>query len=353
MKATVRPFEGGDLRGVDELRIPSYPGHDRARDFEFHHGVYRWLEGHPLGGELRRWVVADGDRIVGHLAAMPQYYRVGGQRVVAHTPADYMVLPRYGFQAISIMRRFFRSTENCVACDQLPEPITVEKRLGAEEVGKLRYAAKLLDLSQLPRLPSAVPSQVPRLLNGGLGVVDGALGRAFGGGHAVEVLEGFDESFDALFEETARGVPCVAEKDAAFLRWRYGPGSPSAPVTVLGVKEGSRLLGYAVLRVMKGKDGALLDLTTLPGRHDVARSLLRGSIRFFRRMGTYIVRYRFVESSTSPRTQDLWRLGFFFREGRSNTLLVKFADPRLHDLARDPSNWSYSTGDGEASFWFA
>jgi hypothetical protein len=38
----------------------------------------------------------------------------------------------------------------------------------------------------------------------------------------------FDASFDELFERIAAGVPCVVEKDAAFLRWRYGPGSPSA-----------------------------------------------------------------------------------------------------------------------------
>ena len=41
------------------------------------------------------------------------------------------------------------------------------------------------------------------------------------------MLERFDETFDELFESVAAGVPCVPEKDAAFLRWRYGPSSPS------------------------------------------------------------------------------------------------------------------------------
>jgi hypothetical protein len=47
----------------------------------------------------------------------------------------------------------------------------------------------------------------------------------------------------------------------------------------------------------------------------------------------------------------LWRLGFFPRQGRRHTLLVKFADRGLHKAALDPTNWSYTTGDGEASFW--
>ncbi len=168
----------------------------------------------------------------------------------------------------------------------------------------------------------------------------------------AEVIEGFDESFDELFEKVAASVPCVAEKDAAFLRWRYGPGSPQFPVTVLGVKEGETLLGYAVLMVNStGQDGNVLDLSVLPGRRDVTQTLLRESVRYFRRAGVQIVRYRFLESPTTPRSSDLRRLGFFFRKGRSHSLLVKFADRGLHKVANEAANWAYTVGDGEASFW--
>ncbi len=44
-------------------------------------------------------------------------------------------------------------------------------------------------------------------------------------------------------------------------------------------------------------------------------------------------------------------MGFFFREGRRHTMLVRFADLDLHETALDPANWSYSVGDGEATFW--
>jgi hypothetical protein len=332
---------------------------------------------------------------VGHLAATPQYYRIGGQRVVAYTPCDYMVDSRHGFQALSLMRAFFRATENCVACDMVPAVIAVESRLGAEVAGQLQYAAKLLNVSRLPvptisspvrrllnlqqtvtargyasrpeterhdaegrvvppllRPRAPIPAPVKELLNGGLRIADEVLGSGFGGDLRAEVLEGFDGSFDELFEKIAAQVSCVPEKDSAFLRWRYGPGSPQFPVTVLGVKEGGTLLGYCVLMVnMTGQDGNVLDLTTLPERRDVARALLRESVRFFRRVGAQIVRYRFLESPTSPRPSDLRRLGFFHRKGRRHTLLVKFADRGLHNTASDIANWSYTVGDGEASFW--
>ena len=399
MKAVVRSLDDPSLEdGVARLRIRAYPQFPETRDVEFFSSAYRWFKSHPLGDALHRWVaVSDDGEVVGHLAATPQYYRIGGQRIVAHTPCDYMVDSRHGFQALSLMRKFFRATENCIACDMVPAVIQVETRLGAEVAGQLQYAAKLLNVSRLPvppapppvrRLlnleepsvpargytshPRAVPQEAaeenagppptrPRLplpapvkglLNGGLRAVDAALSGVFGGSLKAEVIEDFDESFDELFEAVASRVPCVPEKDSAFLRWRYGPGSPQYPVTVLGVKEGKTLLGYAVLMVTwTGQDGNVLDLMTHPERRDVARALLNESIRFFRRAGVQIVRYRFLESATAPRSSDLRRLGFFYRKGRRNSLLVKFADPGAHEMANDTTNWSYSVGDGEASFW--
>ena len=400
MKVAVRSLDDPSLEdGVAQLRIRSYPQFPETRDVEFYSSVYRWFESHPLGNEMYRWVaVADdgqnGSQVVGHLAATPQYYRIGGERVVAYTPCDYMVHSQHGFQALSLMRTFFRAIENCVACDMVPAVITVESRLGAEVAGQLQYAAKLLNVSRLPVPPipspvrrllnlqqtvtgrgyasrpqaephnaeehvaplvrprAPIPAPVKELLNEGLRMVDEALSSGFGGDLRAEVLEGFDESFDELFEKIAAQVPCVPEKDSAFLHWRYGPGSPQFPVTVLGVKEEETLLGYAVLMVTStGQDGNVLDLTTLPQRRDVARALLRESVRLFRQVGVQIVRYRFLESSTSPRSGDLRRLGFFYRKGRRHSLLVKFADRDLHHTANDTVNWSYTVGDGEASFW--
>src|SRR5215210_6887031 len=400
MKVVVRSLDDPSLEdGVARLRIRAYPQFPETRDVEFYSSVYRWFESHPLGNEMYRWVaVADdgqnGSQVVGHLAATPQYYRIGGQRVVAYTPCDYMVHSQHGFQALSLMRTFFRAIENCVACDMVPAVITVESRLGAEVAGQLQYAAKLLNVSRLPVPPipspvrrllnlqqtvtargyasrplaephnaeehvaplvrprAPIPAPVKELLNEGLRMVDEALSSGFGGDLRAEVLKGFDESFDELFEKVAAQVPCVPEKDSAFLRWRYGPGSPQFPVTVLGVKEEETLLGYAVLMVAStGQDGNVLDLTTLPQRRDVARALLRESVRFFRRAGVQIVRYRFLESPSSLRSNDLRRLGFFYRKGRNHSLLVKFAEPGLHKLASAAADWSYTVGDGEASFW--
>ena len=135
------------------------------------------------------------------------------------------------------------------------------------------------------------------------------------------------------------------------MRWRYGPGSPQASATHLGVRGEDQLLGYATLWSSADGDGYLLDLTTRPGRHDVARSLLGQAVQHFRRAGVRSIRYRFLESPTSPQTKDLWRLGFFLSNRMRPLLLVSFADLSLHKVASYTTNWSYSFGDGEMTFW--
>ncbi len=390
-KAKVRPFEEGDARGVGELRVSAFPYLPEVKELGFYDGVYEWLGTHPLAGEIHRWVAATEDgEIVGHLAATPLYYRVNGRRVVAHSPGDYMGHPDYGFHALMLMRKFFSTCENCVSLDMVPEVIGVQSKFGAVDAGQLQYAAKLLNVSRLPmpgpverllspegqaspngrpspegmeqppepegyqppRPRAPIPSPVKGLMNGGLRLMDEALGGAFAGGPKVVPTQQFDESFDAFFEKVAAGVSCVVEKDAAFLRWRYGPGSPQAPVTVLVVREAGGLAGYAVVRTVSGgQDGYVFDLVALPGRRDVARALLRESVRLLREAGAHIIRYRFAESPTGPRSPDLLRLGFFHRHGRRNTLMTKFADEVQHERATSVSRWSYNIGDGEAAFW--
>jgi hypothetical protein len=354
VRPMVRALESTDSEeDLARLRTLVRPQSPEAYDAERQLSIWRWLESHPLADRMHRWVLEAQGRIVGHLAALPQYYYINGRRVVAHTPAEYMVLPKHGFHAITLMRKFFRTCENCVTTDTAPSVIGIETRLGAEEAGRLQFGAKLWNIAALPHFATSVPAPLRRPSNWALRTADVALDRiAFVDGLETETLEIFDKAFDGLFQSVAAAVPCVLEKDATFLRWRYGPGSPQYPVTILGVKDAEALLGYAVLRVSNdGNTGYLLDLMTRPGRHDVARTLLHQAVRHFRRLRVHSARYRFAESCTSPRKKDLWRSGLFLASKGRQILLIRFSDSVLHKTANDAVNWSYSYGDGEGSFW--
>lgn len=346
MTVVVRPYTNADLPGVANLRALLYK-HPDDDQIDWYSSVWSWLERQPAG-EPHRWVLTTGETIAGFLAAVPQVYRIGRHRVVAYTPTDYMVHPNHGFHAIPLMRTFFKTCQNCVTCDSSVPTIKLQSRFGVNSVAELRHTAKLFEASVLPR---SIPGPVQRLLNGGMRITDEVLTFRAERGLKAEVLDSFDERFDILFENIADTLPCLPVKDAAFLRWRYGPGSPHAEALTLGISGPDGLLGYAILRVtVTGRDGYVLDLTTLPGRRDVARELLRCAVRHFMQAGVELIRYRFLESPTSPEARDAWRLGFFPRK-RRHQLLVKFADPALQELARNPANWAYNTGDGEMGFW--
>lgn len=357
----VRPYELADDEGLARLRTQAYPDWPEAREEAWHRSIYRWLAESPLAAQMYRWVAATEDTVVGHLAAVPIPYLVAGHPVVGYTPTDFMSSPGYGFHALSLMRLFFRTCTDYVACDSIPEALAIEKRFGATEVGDLFSEIKLLDPSGYPHRPRGLPRAALVIAGLVTRTMDRALTSA-GRSVPITVLNGFDDRFDDLLARVGAGVPCTVQKDAAFLNWRYGAGSPQHVPAILVVLSGGSLLGYAIMRSTKDGDAYLMDLTASPGRPDVARGLLHGVVDQARQAGAAFLRYRFVASPTSPSARALARLGFLNRDGsrytlpglrtdRRHTLLVRFADEDTHSIASGINHWSYNIGDGEVSFW--
>ena len=363
-RVTLRPYEAADAEGLIRLRPRLYPGWRAATDAEWHRAVYDWLARSPAGEPMHRWVLDDGGEIVGHLAAVPLPYTIGGERLVAHTPTDYMALPGYGFHAVALMRTFFRTCPSYLACNVVGEVSKIEGLFHPTRVARLVHGLKALDVAAYPRLPRRVPRVAAVVAGRALRAVDAVLLAAARGG--IEVAEApivsFDDRFDRLHERIAAAVPCSVEKSSAFLEWRYGAGTPREPMRLLTVYERQDLAGYAVVRTSSHDEGFILDLTTLPGRRDVGRALVAAAVRRFWADRAFVARYRFLPSVAAPAPRDLRRLGFAIRaEGgrglpgiapeRQLELLVKLEDPEADAIAGEAGHWTYNQGDGEASFW--
>ncbi len=358
-RAAIRPYRPQDEAGIVSLRAAAFPSWPAARRHAWSGSAYAWLAASPEGARMRRWVVDAGDRVIGHVAAVPQAYRVDGRRVVAWTPTELMIEPGYGFHALALMRTLFRECPDYVGVNTVPEATAIEARFGAEPVGGLRYEIKALDIARHPDLPRRIPGGALRAAAGGVRAADRILLAAIGHRFRVERIDAFDDGFDRLLERVVRAVPCVVEKDARFLQWRYGPGSPHAAATVLAVRDGDEPLGYAVVRTSPELDGQLLDLTVRPGRRDVARALVGASIETAWAAGAWVLRYWWTPSPVGPSSRDLRALGFLSRETRGraegrprhqHTLMVHLADPHLQRVACDLANWSYALGDGESGW---
>ena len=78
------------------------------------------------------------------------------------------------------------------------------------------------------------------------------------------------------------------ERDAAYLNWRYCDPRAGA-FRITGAFDREALLGYVVTKI-EGSRGYIADLLALPGRTDIARSLVEEALRSFRESNVAAVR---------------------------------------------------------------
>ncbi len=102
-------------------------------------------------------------------------------------------------------------------------------------------------------------------------------------GFTVSQAEGFDERFDALWEEARQQYQVMLVRDRAFLQWRFKE-RPRAEYVVLVAERDGKLLGYVVLREaqMFGLNlGFILDILT--ANQNVAAALVSEAREYFKK----------------------------------------------------------------------
>ncbi len=349
--AELRPMAEDDLEQVFRLYAivfgPEYAQRFRSR--------WAWAQQENLFPDRSyRWVLAAREGVVGFLAAMPMPYSIGGRRVVAHTPCDYMVHPDYRFHGLKLMRQFFSSCPDCVTCDDVPDTIKVTRWLGAQVVGPMVTYTKVLDVRAAAARQrfAGLPGVAFGVGTLGLRALDAVL-LAGAGRPQVRLVQDFDERSIRFFEAQSRRVPALVARDGAFLRWRYGAGSPHAARDILAATDrDGRPVGYAVLYVTEGARPAayVLDLQA-EGSSDfrVERALLAAAVWRARQRGALFMRYHTLVSPWAPPERLMRRLGFVARSRGRRILLVKLADEELMGLAGSAANWYYTYGDAEVS----
>jgi hypothetical protein len=90
----------------------------------------------------------------------------------------------------------------------------------------------------------------------------------------------FDNRIGGFFEEAARPFDFMIVRGKDYLNWRYCERA-AGRFTVRAAEEQGKLLGYLVFKIAEG-EGYIADLLALPGRVDVARSLVEDAHRLFR-----------------------------------------------------------------------
>jgi hypothetical protein len=342
-RVTVREFHESDLPQVLQGYAQVF-GEHAAEQFDRRRG---WsLEHNPCPADVHRWVLVDGERVVGFLAALPQYYTICGQPLVAYTPCDYLVAPEYRFHGLQLMKTFVKQCPNCVTFEDVEATIGVNKWLGIKPVTAFDcYVLPLGPRGVWLQLDSATPAELVRSLIKGM--VQGRDAHRH-----VQPVGDFDDSFDRFAFELSERVPATMHRGCNYLRWRYRGDSPQAACTVVAVRRSDGGIdGYAVLHAYRrgAKRGDILDLAVMPGDVKTARMLLGYAVAHFRRQMVASVRYRGVLPAHSATREALRACGF--RPAHSLLqLMVKLQSAEHMTVAQQAHNWSLSFGDTENSY---
>lgn len=299
------------------------------------------------------WVLEADDAIVGYLVSIPLRYRIGGEDILAHTPADYMVHPDFRFHGIKLMKEFFKECPNCITADDMAATLKVLDWLGAKESGTFSRYRKVLDGRALSGRESLakIPSPLWWPVTVGLRLRDSIFGGSRPKGIEVTTLPNANKDIVNFCRDISEDHQAMLSRDAEFFEWRYGDRSPQPDTEFAVAKDDSgEVVGYAVYSFTHGamRVGHILDVqVSADAKPEVAQALLAHSVKALRKKGAWSVRYQRFGADASVSHEILDQLNFLPRGGYH--LMTKLEDERLEAIVRNQANWNYSFGDSEAS----
>ena len=304
-----RESDEEQVLSVLEAAFPAWPNVEVAVDPVDH---LRWkLSSHPVA--MRHHLVAECDgRIVAARCLWGQRALAKGRELLLRQGIDTSVHPDYqGRGVMAEVRRF--APEAFVPAFDLhfgnqsvhPAMVALWEKEGQRRIGnRVEVFERPLHARDAP--PPAVAG-------------DWSIASA---GH-------FDERIDELWREACGGFDFIIVRDRAYLNWRYCDPRAGAFTVRLAERDG-RILGYCVLRMLRGK-GYIADLLVLPERMDVAGSLVRDAVAHFVRAGAPAVRCWTM--SHHPYNTMLAGAGFSVRRRRKRELSYRLLGASAASLA--------------------
>jgi GNAT superfamily N-acetyltransferase len=304
---------------------------------------FDWLyERNPAGKPVLSVATEQASgRIVGFIWYIPMHWRYFGTSVLAFLGANALVHPDYrhrgiysSLQAMTVEECIERGAALLYAFGR-PTSIKPAEALGFETI-HMPLLAKPFDMEQLAQARGFGPA-LQVALNLGWRLAEATIFRPQSARGSVTLRweAGFDESFDQLWERVADKYPTAVIRDRVFLTWRFC-SVPFRQYEILTARDGSELIGYAVLRcaeIQGVRTGLVMDLLVEPTARgdEVGLLLLTAATRRFREAGMWM-----ATSLMLDHTQEyalLRRAGYVpcqrWLASRSYLLVVRGCSPQV------------------------
>lgn len=325
------------------------------------------------------FVFVKGEDIVGHVTTIPVQLSSYAKTVEAHWIVGFMVLPehRNGLVGPLLIKEVNRSLDCALSLFVEPPVLRILTGLKWTHQGVLPQYLRILDAPgvsrnlQLSRLKAltvqtadtsaAVPLRLVESLLRMLGGWGLAVGQAVWVGLTivarprslpVEVREeqGFDDSYNQLWQAVGgRFGACIA-RDQKYLQWRFGR-KPDR-YRVLGCRQENRLLGYCTVktkqfsndpRMGNMKVGTIVDCLFDPDAPAALQTLLDCVMKLCAREGVHAV---LCTASHAAVRRLLRANGFLAIPGNLNFAYRNRTNMPLQDIPLEA--WHLMRGDSDA-----
>ena len=348
----IKQFELSEQEALLAFLREAYLDDPRKSDPE----VWKWhylenpytaLENIPL------WIVKAGERVVGQAATILVELRVDDEVRRAVWILDFILLPEYRGQKLGkrLLQLARQTYPTMLALGYNEMSGNVLTSLEWVRMGMIdRYQRLLFPGYGLKEVAPIAPLR--GLINWGYAPFRPARGETVPSPKfTLREIGDFDSSFDELWRRASTNFPCAVERRSAFLNWQFRR-QPGKTFEVLGVYQGERLVGYAVLFFRKPKyvnappKAAITDICYDPENgaeivDELLKTALRRSVE--KRAGSLVTD---VRDQLLP--ERLRSFGFF-RIKQAPPFMVYSPDKR--ELVYEPDNWFLTRADSDVSIF--
>jgi len=363
---SIRIYKEGDELGILELMKLS--GVKRTTEQWF------WeYKNNPFGHHIG--VAEHNGQIVGHMALIPTYVKVGEKTVMGSQAVDLLVHPKFRRQGMFLALGKMLTSE----AGKKEIDITYGFPNAPAHSGHLKYdwfdvckvhelikpinmnkMVDLLDQHRIPRFLSRYKISrdiIKPILQIILPIIS-FFSRIF---NRIEnnynlrnakicTIESFDDRIDDFWKKVSNYYPIIAVRNKKYLNWRYFE-KPNVKYTVLLAEKNEEILGYIVLRFTIQKNlrlGYIVDILALPDKKAVVQSLIAKAVdHFIAENVDSIYCWMLDNNSTTHTYYKILRYNGFIPVS-SNILIARVNTSQISkESVEDFTKWYIALGDSD------
>jgi GNAT superfamily N-acetyltransferase len=343
--ADINRYKPDDRRAVEALYRRVF-GNDAAEASRHRWDwQYRRNPNNP-GHEPEIWIAREGPALVGQYATMPVKLSLKGAEVRGSWGMDVMVAPERQRQGLGevLFRTWDRNVGASLGLGLSDSSYRLFQKLNWPDVGPVPCLVKPLTRRAFRRPNWPVP--INRLVSALTLPIVLIVARTRPLRAEVRLIQRFDDSITALWDELAPKFDLAVRRDAAYLNWKY-VSAPHVRYSIAVLRRDNRNIGYAVYRHLhepRGRVTLIVDFLADPDDEGALRTLLHWIDREARQADSDKIR---VFAMHAGFRRVLRRSGFF-QVKSTMEFVVKIngidVDPSFYE---NTDTWHITLGDSD------